>query len=357
MLKNNTLTSINADNINYDGDVNPTVKEYIYKKLQYNKAPETGDIPVYPLDTKDSEQNNKAPETGEMPLFPLDTKHSEQNNKALEIGDTTLFSLDASEEDLYCYAAKLLKQIAPRQSDLFFRANQLAKQGQTYSDRGEHDKAIDCLTESLNMMKSRYDKSRDGNTANALDTLGRAYAAKNDYDKAIECHTESLNMRLAHSTEPRYNVVKVLKRLGDAYEKKDEHDKAIDYYTKSLTMMELLYGGENNNNFAVGLIKLGDAYEGKDNHGKAINCYDRALYILTDIKASPENMLTIQGKLKIAKEKYDQTNNEQVAKDCCDAMSVVALNKDEACSNVDNSSENAIDCVGKVAEMPDVLDC
>jgi tetratricopeptide (TPR) repeat protein len=129
--------------------------------------------------------------------------------------------------------------------------------GLDYDSKDEHDKAIACYTEAIEL---------DPEYAMYYYCRGDAYDSKGEYDKAIADYTKAIEL------EPEYAHI-YYKARAHTYESKGEYDKAIADYTKIIELKP-----EN----AWAYYHRGDAYYSKGEYDKAAGDYEKVMQITTD---------------------------------------------------------------------------
>ncbi|MFC2050703.1 tetratricopeptide repeat protein [Chloroflexota bacterium] len=138
-----------------------------------------------------------------------------------------------------------------------FYATSYYSRGLDYEHRGEHDKAIACYTEAIEL---------DPDDALNYYSRGNSYNSKGEYDKAIADYTKAIEL------EPEYAHI-YYKARAHTYESKGEYDKAIADYTKIIELKP-----EN----AWAYYYRGDAYYSKGEYDKAASDYEKVIQIATD---------------------------------------------------------------------------
>jgi len=111
----------------------------------------------------------------------------------------------------------------------------LALEGGVYALRGELERALEYVQQSLTLRKKRDNPQA---IAHSLAYLGSAYYFKGEYDRALECVQQSLTIReqLQHPQE----IAQSLFDLGRLYYHKKDVERAFEYHRKSLAIREQL---------------------------------------------------------------------------------------------------------------------
>ncbi|MEN3615434.1 tetratricopeptide repeat protein [Plantactinospora sp. ZYX-F-223] len=107
-----------------------------------------------------------------------------------------------------------------------------------------------------------------------LSGLGTVYGQINQTEKAIECLTHSLEIRRAIGD--RYGEGRTLNNLGVAYGRQGKFHDAIEYLTAAL---EICRQTASEYEWTMALGNLGRAYTGAGQHEEAIRCLREALEI------------------------------------------------------------------------------
>ena len=128
--------------------------------------------------------------------------------------------------------------------------------GNTYSNKGDFDRAIEDYTEAI-QLNPKYDI--------AFYNRGLAYSNKGDHDRAIKDYSEAIRIN------PNYD--KAFNNRGLIHSRKGAHDRAIEDYTAALRI---------NPNYALALNNRGNAFRRKGDYDRAIQDYNEAIRINPD---------------------------------------------------------------------------
>ena len=143
--------------------------------------------------------------------------------------------------------------------------------GITYSDMGDHDKAMGILISTLKQAEELDNKHEIGHS---LNKIGNIYYYKGDYEKALDYYTRSLG--IFEELGDKLGVGHSLGRIGLIFCNKSNYNQALDYYTRSLEINEEL---SDKHGQGVSLHNIGIIYEHKGDLDKALDYYTRSLKI------------------------------------------------------------------------------
>jgi tetratricopeptide (TPR) repeat protein len=176
--------------------------------------------------------------------------HANDNDKGdiwLRIGNT--YS-DKGEYDKAIESYEKIIVIKPDYHDAF------NNMGNAYSNKGEYEKAIESYEKAIEIKPDYYD---------AFNNMGNAYSNKGEYEKAIESYEKAIEINPDYH-ETFYN-------MGNAYYNKGDKDKAIEYYQKAIEIKSNHYEAFRN---------MGSTYDDKGDKDKAIEYYQKAIDIKPD---------------------------------------------------------------------------
>ena len=159
------------------------------------------------------------------------------------------------EEPDYSRCLQLLDEAIQWQEEQGFSPDYflLRSKGVAFSEKGDHDKAIECYDKALEINPKYFAAWR---------SKGVAYSRKDDHDKAIEFYDKALEIN------PK--DYRAWHNKGVAFANKGDHDKAIEFYDKALEI-----NPKNSNTWHI----KGVAFDNKGDYDKAIELYDKALEI------------------------------------------------------------------------------
>jgi tetratricopeptide (TPR) repeat protein len=112
--------------------------------------------------------------------------------------------------------------VGEKHSEIAISLNNL---GMTYSQLGNHEKALELKEAALNMRKELYGKKHPY-IANSLSNLSNTYEALGEYDKAIEKRSEAFEMRLELFGENHHHTISTGANLIKNYAKFGYDDDA-----------------------------------------------------------------------------------------------------------------------------------
>eukprot|EP00058_Branchiostoma_floridae_P025993 XP_002611483.1 hypothetical protein BRAFLDRAFT_63882 [Branchiostoma floridae] len=191
-------------------------------------------------------------------------------------------------------------------------ASSLNNLGEAWSNLDDHRKAENYYEQSLQMRQSIYgENTPHPDTASSLSNLGNAWIKRGDHRKAVSFYEQSLQMRQSIYGEdtPHPDVAHSLYNLGTAWSKLEDHRKAENYFEQSLQMRRTIYGTDTAHpDIAASLNNLGNVWSDLGDHKKAYNCHEQTLQMLRsiygednahpDIASSLNNLGTAWSKLE-----------------------------------------------------------
>jgi serine phosphatase RsbU (regulator of sigma subunit) len=129
--------------------------------------------------------------------------------------------------------------------------------GTTYTDKGEHSKALEYFIEAEKIFESLGDQKR---VIMTMRNIGIVYEQQELFDKALEYYIEAL--KLARETDDKTSLAQTYTSLGSLSYSRDDKKKALEYFRESLRIMEELKDlrgiADGLNNVAVVYEELGD---------------------------------------------------------------------------------------------------
>jgi len=135
--------------------------------------------------------------------------------------------------------------------------------------RGEYDKALDVLQESLGIRQRADDKT--GIVA-SLNNLGLVHWSKGNLKEALDYYNQGLS--ICESIGLRVIQGNILNNLGNLYNQMGDFESALNCLHRSLEIKEPL---ENKNDIATTLLNIGVIYRYKGDLDKASEYYQRCL--------------------------------------------------------------------------------
>ncbi|CAH1272780.1 TTC28 [Branchiostoma lanceolatum] len=144
------------------------------------------------------------------------------------------------------------------------KAIALTNLGSVWWDLGEHEKAISCNEEALQILRRIFgENAAHPRKAANLNNLGTIYGKMGLQRKAISYLNQVLDMdRQVHGPSAKHaDIAQCLGNLGAAFNELGEHREAAGYLEQALEMYESVYGpGEAHAKIAGALDNLGFAY-------------------------------------------------------------------------------------------------
>lgn len=130
-----------------------------------------------------------------------------------------------------------------------------------YFKNEDFDKALkgDGKHAGLINLMEEYGSTNSGKLAAYY--AGNIYLQKGEYQKAIDCLSE-------YTPNDGFMKSQTKALMGDAYAELKQFDKAIDLYKAALE-------GDNDLSTPFVLLKMGQIYEMQKNYQEALNCYKR----------------------------------------------------------------------------------
>eukprot|EP00058_Branchiostoma_floridae_P003364 XP_002588852.1 hypothetical protein BRAFLDRAFT_99564 [Branchiostoma floridae] len=157
----------------------------------------------------------------------------------------------------------------------------LTNLGSVWWDLDEHEKAISCNEETLQILRRIYGESAaHPRIANVLNNLGTDYGKMGHPRKAISYIDQALRMgRKIHGPNSDHvDIAQCLNNLGVQFNELREHQEAVKYLEQALKMYETIFGPRAPHPKIVGTLKnLGFAWRGLGDYSKAVNYYEKAL--------------------------------------------------------------------------------
>jgi tetratricopeptide (TPR) repeat protein len=130
------------------------------------------------------------------------------------------------------------------------------KIGNTYSEKGDYDKAIKSYEKIIAIRPDLYE---------TFYNLGLTYHKKGDNDKAIESYEKAIAIKS--------DFYEAFLNKGLAYYNKGDNDKAIEYFQKAIDIKP---------DFYEAILNMGLAYDERGDNEKAIECYEKVIEIKPD---------------------------------------------------------------------------
>ncbi|HXB12945.1 MAG TPA: tetratricopeptide repeat protein [Bacteroidia bacterium] len=212
----------------------------------------------------------------------------------------------------YATGAKALAEKLDYKSGL---AMTLRNTGNIYCNRGDFDKAMECLNKALDI--NRQINNRKG-IAGVLSNMAYVYWSQNDYPHALEFYKNATsiseeignkggvskilsnvgliyfelgNYPLALENEfkalginkqigSKENMVNNLGNIGLVYEEQGNNKQALEYYQQALAMEEEI---GDKKGISADYCNMGNIHTNELNYSRALECYLKSLDISTEI--------------------------------------------------------------------------
>ncbi|MBI4706462.1 MAG: tetratricopeptide repeat protein [Candidatus Omnitrophica bacterium] len=147
--------------------------------------------------------------------------------------------------------------------------------GWNYHLQGEYAKAFEYYDKAINLSRQNKDKL---NEARALRKLAVWYIDKKNDDKALELLTKSseINRSRQHAYEHKYNLACDYFDMGLVFINKNDYESAKEFYDKSRRLFEKLKLKNELNDY---YFNLGEIYVAQKQFQKALDSYMQGLKI------------------------------------------------------------------------------
>lgn len=140
--------------------------------------------------------------------------------------------------------------------------------------RGELDRALEYLQQSLKLSETLRDKEQFAESNNFV---GIICAMKGEFDQALKHHQKSLAM--SEELDSKLEIGRSLNNIGIVYMQQGELDRALQYYEQCLPFYEEV---GNRDNIGGTLNNLGLIYQNKGNLKLALKYYQKSLVQLKE---------------------------------------------------------------------------
>ncbi|MBI3950644.1 MAG: CHAT domain-containing protein [Acidobacteria bacterium] len=182
------------------------------------------------------------------------------------VGERRADSLEHEEFIAKCQPAPLTGPVGNRQGE----AETLYRIAEVYSELGEHQKALDFLTQALALYRAMENRNRYAE-ANALRKTGEVYWLLGEPEKALESLGQALPLyRALHYYA---GEAWTLTNIGEVYHFLGDDVKALDFHHRALSLAH----GEARYPEAAALHNIGLVYASLGDKQKAIEYYGQAL--------------------------------------------------------------------------------
>ncbi|MGE0129512.1 MAG: tetratricopeptide repeat protein [Blastocatellales bacterium] len=171
-------------------------------------------------------------------------------------------------------------QIERGSNDPEAAAGTLNMLGVVYNSVGETQKALEHLNQALPLRREAKDRAGEALTLNIIATI---YNQTGEYRKAIGIYDQVLPIR--RETNNRVGEATTLNAIGEAFNSLGEKRKALRYFLEALPLRRAV---RDTNGEAVTLNSLGVVYSDLGEIQKAIETYNQALPLRRD--AAPRSV-------------------------------------------------------------------
>jgi len=182
-----------------------------------------------------------------------------------------LLWLRATAESARAAAVKWQESAALWQSldDKYGQALSLYSAGAQYSDLGENQKALDCLTQALSLERAVGERPLEAFT---LTFIGTVYSALGETQKALEYHMQTLPIR--REVGDRSGEAATLGNIALVYFALGQNQKALEYDTQALPLERAV---KNRQGEAGMLNNIAAVYSDLGENHKALEYLNQAL--------------------------------------------------------------------------------
>ncbi|XP_019624298.1 PREDICTED: uncharacterized protein LOC109469977 [Branchiostoma belcheri] len=198
-------------------------------------------------------------------------------------------------------------------------ANALNNLGSIWWKLEEHEKAISCYEDSLQILRRIHGEgAAHPRIAVALNNLGTVYSAMSVsgvlqqseimqmMSKAIGFYQKALEMyRTVHGPNKEHpDIAQCLGNLGAGFNELGDHRKALGYLERALEIAESVFGpGASHPIIVETLNNMGFAWQSLGNHRQAIGYYEQAVQMqkVIDGENTTNAQTVLNGNLEFAK--------------------------------------------------------
>jgi len=202
---------------------------------------------------------------------------------AADIGIGWVYQTQGEYEKSHEYYTKALS-IASSRQDALNEAKALRKLALWYMDKYEYDKALELLTKSseINRTRQQYYSHRYNLACDYFD-MGLVFTNKNDFVTAQQFYTKS--RKLFEKMKLKNELSDCYFNQGEIYLFNKEYHKAMDSYMKGLRI-DLAHN--NKSNLASDYNMIGELYVVMDDTAGAGKYFRDAILVSKEINAMPE---------------------------------------------------------------------
>ena len=157
--------------------------------------------------------------------------------------------------------------------------------GDTYNRLREFPKAVDFLTQALQLQQTAKNRSAEAAT---LNNLGTVYSAMGDKTKAVELFNQSLVVR--REVKDAAGEAVTLGNLATTYSELGDRRKALESHKQVLAMRR---SANNRRGEALTLNNIGTTYQALGEKRKAIDHFEQALKLWRALNDRANEALTL----------------------------------------------------------------
>jgi CHAT domain-containing protein/tetratricopeptide (TPR) repeat protein len=140
-----------------------------------------------------------------------------------------------------------------------------------YSNKGDYDKAIECLLELKDIWESELGKGHLG-CALLLHSLGVLYYNMKDYAHAEKCFLEAKTIWEKEQNKEHLEYAILLNNMGLLYHNMDDYTRSEECHLESMAIWKKI-PDKGHSDYSVLLNNLGILYHDKGDYTKAIKCF------------------------------------------------------------------------------------
>ena len=168
-----------------------------------------------------------------------------------------------------------LEKSMPDSSALATAYNNL---GNTYSDLGDHNKALEYLLKALAIYEKVLPRNLPG-LARSYNNVGSTYGNLGNHKKELEYLTKAIEIFEADLPENHLDLARSYDNMGTTYYHLFDHERALEYQRKAMEIFEAVLPG-NHPDLAQSYNNVGGTYNSLGDHKRALEYLLKALAIL-----------------------------------------------------------------------------
>jgi CHAT domain-containing protein/tetratricopeptide (TPR) repeat protein len=226
-------------------------------------------------------------------------------------------------------------------------ASTLITIGRIHMTLAQYQKALDTLTEALNLSRAVGYKQGE---AEALGNLSNVYTDLGDNQKALDINRQALP--ILHALGDRENEATALNNMGLIYSKNpQDSQKALNYYNQALPVLQEI---GNRQREAVTLSNIGSVYKSMGDFQKALEFLGRALPIRREVGDQQGEAATLNNFGQVYEAQGDNEKALDYFKQSARLVHVVGYRRGEALTL--SSMARVMDKLGRTTEALDKLE-